>query len=191
MTQTTVFYIPGLGGRYDMLRELALKLWNRTNRRVVFVSMNWTDKTETFQQKKERLHSMIMKAEGQVIVIGESAGAAMGLIITREDPAVKYIAFCGKIGGAASTGDFYYKTVPAFREMLPLADAIRGNLTADEKSRMITVRAYKDIFLSKRDNTIPGVKDITLPSLGHITTIFLGITILRYGLFRAINLLSK
>ena len=191
MTRATVIYMPGLGGTYDGLRAFAVKLWNRPHRKAIFLPLNWTDKNETFEQKKARVQGVISKAEGQVILIGESAGATMGLIIAHENPTIKYIAYCGKIGGAASTGDYYFKRIPAFREMLPLADKIRSELGVEEKSRMRVVRAYKDIFLSLRDNTIPGVKEIILPSFGHLTTIVLGITVLQYGILRAVNQLTK
>lgn len=186
----TVLYLPGLGGNYDPMRKRIIGLWpKKYNARVLL--LDWTDKSESFEQKKARIHDEVSQSQGTVILIGESAGAAMGIIIAHENPAVRFIGFCGKIGGEQSTGDFYFKTVPAFREMLPIADDIRDTLTTEEKSRMVTVRAYKDIFLSHRDNTLPGVKDIVLPSLGHITTIFLGITVLRYGLFRAIRQLTN
>lgn len=186
----TVLYLPGLGGNYDPMRQRIVRFWpKKYNARVLL--LDWTDKSESFEQKKARIHDEVSRAEEKVILIGESAGAAMGIIIAHENPEVGFIGFCGKIGGEKSTGDFYFKTVPAFREMLPIADDIRDSLTSEEKSRMVTVRAYKDIFLSRRDNTLPGVRDIVLPSLGHITTIFLGITILRYGLFRAIKHLAN
>ena len=188
---TTVIYLPGLGGKYDRFRIWALKLWRRRNRNVVFLPMDWTSPHESFLEKKSRVIGVVSDSEGQVVIIGESAGAAMGLLIAREIPHVKFIAFCGKIGGAKSTGSFYYERVPAFADMLPLADTVRSNLTVHEKSRMITVRAYKDMFLSLRDTTIPGVRQIVLPSIGHLTTIVLGITILRFGLFRAIRQLTK
>ncbi|MEO5691086.1 MAG: alpha/beta hydrolase [Candidatus Saccharimonadales bacterium] len=185
----TVLYLPGLGGNYDAFRRLMLRLWpNKYN--VQLVAMNWTDQGETFEQKKSRIQQVIAGADGTVVVIGESAGAAMGLILAHENPAVRFIAYCGKIGGAASTGDYYYKRIPAFHDMLPMADVIRNKITDAEKSQMMVVRAYKDLFLSERDNTIPGVKQIILPSLGHLTTIILGITILRYGLFYAIKRLA-
>jgi hypothetical protein len=191
MNKTTIIYLPGLGGNYDGLRTFAIKRWNRPNRQAIFVPMNWTHKDETFEQKKSRLLKAIEQAEGQVVLIGESAGAAMGLVVAHENPSVKFIAYCGKIGGAKSTGQFYYDRVPAFATMLPRADSIRESLTDTEKSRMRTVRAYKDLFLSLRDNTIPGVKQIVLPSVGHLTTIVLGITIFRYGLLRAVKELTN
>ncbi len=190
MTKITVLYLPGLGGNYDLARKFIIRLWPRTyNARLL--PLDWTDKNESFDQKKARLRDEISKAEGQVVLVGESAGASMGLILAHENPDLKFIGFCGKIGGAKSTGDFYFRTVPAFASMLPQADELRGVLTDNEKSRMMVVRAYKDIFLSLRDNTIPGVQQIVLPSLGHLTTIFLGITVLRYGIFRAIKQLTK
>ncbi len=190
MTKITVLYLPGLGGNYDSARKFIVSLWPRKyNARLL--PLNWTDKNESFEQKKARLHKAISNAEGQVVLVGESAGASMGLILAHENPDLKFIGFCGKIGGAKSTGDFYFRTVPAFATMLPQADGLRDVLTDDEKSRMMVVRAYKDIFLSLRDNTIPGARQIVLPSLGHLTTIFLGITILRYGIFRAVKQLTN
>lgn len=190
MTKITVLYLPGLGGNYDPARKFIIRLWpNKYNARLL--PLDWTDKNESYEQKKARLHKAISNAEGQVVLVGESAGASMGLVLAYENPELKFIGFCGKIGGAKSTGDFYFRTVPAFAKMLPQADGIRNRLTDEEKSRMAVVRAYKDIFLSVRDNTIPGVRQIVLPSIGHLTTIFLGITILRYGLFRAIKKLES
>ena len=191
MTNVTIIYIPGLGGKYDAFRAFALKLWNRSGRRLVFLPMNWTDKNETLEQKKQRIRSEIARAEGQVVLIGESAGAAIGLLMAQENQSLGYIAYCGKIGGAKSTGEHYYKIVPTFHELLPEADHIREQLTDEQKSRMRIVRAYRDLFLSDRDTSLLGVKKITLPSIGHLSTIVLGITILRYGLLRAVKQLTS
>lgn len=190
MTKITVFYLPGLGGKYDNLRSSALKLWPRQYN-ATLLPMNWNDPNESYAQKKARVEDAIARATGQVVLVGESAGASMAFIVASQHPAVKFVGYCGKIGGAASTGDYYYERVPAFADMLPRADTLREQLSDIDKRRMITVRAYKDIFLSLRDNTIDGVRQITLPSFGHLTTIILGITIFRYGLFRAIKILMR
>lgn len=183
----TVIYLPGLGGRYDRQRQLALRFWpKRYNARLL--PMHWTSE-ESYQDKKARVHAAVEQARGQVILIGESAGAAIGLVVASENPRVKFIAYCGKIGGAASTGEEYYERVPAFRELLPQADDVRHAMGESLQSRVVTVRAYKDLFLSERDTSIPGVRDIVLPSIGHLPTIIVGLTLMRYGLFRAIKLL--
>lgn len=181
-----VLYLPGLGGEYDALRARAISWWPKRYN-AVMVPMNWTDKYETLAQKIIRIQQAITQAEGQVILVGESAGAAIGLVVAHENPNVKFVAYCGKIGGAATTGERYYERVPVFRELLPLADAIREKLSDSEKKRMRVVRAYNDRFLSLRDNTIPGVAETILPSIGHLTSIVLGITVLRYALLRAID----
>lgn len=188
-TPIATLYLPGLGGRYDGLRKAAISWWPRKYNAKV-IPMNWTG-DETYEQKKRRVEALVGECEGQVIIIGESAGAAMGLILAHENPQVSYIGFCGKIGGASSTGEYYFDKIPAFREMLPEADRIRSILSTEAKDRMITVRAYKDIYLSLRDNTLPDVRQIVLPSIGHLTTIILGITLLRYGLLRAVRALSE
>lgn len=186
----TVIYLPGLGGEYDAVRRFALKFWPRRHWDVHFLSMDWTDHAESYEQKKARVHEAISKVGGQVVLIGESAGAAMGLVVAYENKSIKLVTLCGKIGGAKSTGQRYYDRVPAFAELLPYADSIRLNLPNAMKTRIITVRAYNDKFLSLRDTTLPGVKQIVLPSIGHLTTIILGITIFRYGILRAIKELT-
>lgn len=190
MEPVTVIYVPGLGGKYDDFRSFALRLWPKKYN-AFLIPMNWTDPHETFEQKKARLEGAIAASSGQVILVGESAGASIAFIVAHEHPSVKYIGFCGKIGGAATTGEHYYRRVPAFKTMLPLADTTRTKLAEADTRRMVTVRAYKDIFLSKRDNTLPGVKQIVLPSFGHLPSIILGITLLRYGLLKAIKILTK
>ncbi len=186
----TTIYLPGLGRKNDGFRQFALGLWPRKYN-AQFLPMNWTDKNETYQQKKQRVLDAISAAEGQVILIGESAGAAIGIVVASENPDIKLVTLCGKIGGAASTGQEYYDRVPTFRELLPAADRARDGLDDESKKRIVTVRAFKDIFLSLRDTTIPGVKQIVLPSIGHLPTIIIAITNFRYGIFKAIRILGE
>ena len=186
----TVLYLPGLAQVKDALRERAISWWpKRYNARLV--PMNWEDQDETFEQKKRRVEDAIAEAEGKVVLIGESAGASMGIIVARENPEVSYIGFCGKIGGAKETGEHYYELIPTFRQALPMADEAKHSLSDTDRKRMMVVRAYRDLFLSKNDNIIPGVRDIVLPSVGHNLSIILGVTLLRFQLFRAIKILTK
>lgn len=177
----TVIYLPGLGTKYDGARKLALGLWPKKRFEVEFIPMKWTERDGTYQEKRDRVLASIDAAakNGEVVLVGESAGAAMAIACFVLRPNLKLITLCGKIGGAKSTGQNYYEIVPSFSKLLPEADKAKVNLTPEQKDRTITIRALKDTLIAESETVIEGVRQVIVPWVGHITTIFLTLTFFR------------
>lgn len=115
MRKFRVIYVPGLGDSFDSARRTALWLWKLWGVQVTLVPMRWNT-SETYEDKYLRLIGEIKK-HNHVIIIGESAGAAMALRATNEMNSVKHcITLCGVCRPTAHIGDGYSNRAPALRQ---------------------------------------------------------------------------
>ncbi len=175
---THIIYIPGLGDKYDNLRVRALKWWPRLHGvSAELVPMNWSSEIE-LQPKIQRLESAVRRAvvDGkQVVVIGESAGAAISLISDVSE-VKKVITICGVANGAINIGDSYNKRAAALR---PAVAELRNREKEDTLPKHIhCFRAAFDEVVYKKHSVAQGATEHVLWSVGHMITIFMALTLL-------------
>lgn len=171
---THYIYIPGLGGSFDLLRRLALLGWRRPNTTVTFVSMNWDDTTENWQQKYTRVKQAMKAArDDKVVLVGESAGGAMALyaFIKNGSKYCQAITICGYNHGAADV-DIGHKTAhPAFYRLVPKVDKALRGLSKDQRTRITTLYSMADKTVRPGHSRIIGAPAIVQRSGGHLRTI--------------------
>lgn len=175
---THIIYVPGLGDRYNDLRLKALKWWPRFHGVTAeFVPMNWSIESD-LASKIQRLETAIRRAvvDGKdVVVIGESAGAAIALIADTSG-IKKVITICGVANGAIQIGDGYAERAAALR---PAVDELRKRETAGKLPENIhSFRPAFDEVVYKKHSVAKGATEHVLWSLGHMITIVLGLTLL-------------
>lgn len=166
-----VIYIPGLGDGYDRARQLAVRYWNSDAVTVCFVAMKWSRKTESFEQKYERIMEVARVARQtneKIVLVGESAGGAMALYTLRQaGSAIDYVVtVCGYNHGASGLARYHETAHPAFYALMPRVDEIVGTMTADERRKITTVYSRLDrvvtpdhtliVGADARSSTIPG-----------------------------------
>lgn len=177
-SNTHVIYLPGLGDKYDSLRSKALKWWPRFHDvSAELVPMNWSTEVE-LQPKIQRVESAIRRAKvdsKEVVVIGESAGAAIALISDSSE-VKKVLTICGVANGAIQIGDGYAKRAAALR---PAVDELRKREVADRLPKNIhSFRAVFDEVVYKKHSVAQGATEHVLWIVGHMITIFMALTLL-------------
>lgn len=178
-----ILYIPGLGDRYDAVRRLGLLTWRRADVAVELVPMRWSDATETFSQKLDRIKAIIDADPSPVVLVGESAGGAMAIAATNAFHAqvMATITLCGMNQGAGNVNPRLYRRNPAFRDALERADLIVPSMNDDTKQRMLVIYSSYDQTVKPKDTLIEGVRSHDLETPGHLTSILLALK-LRSGL---------
>lgn len=175
---THIIYIPGLGDKYDNVRKKALKWWPRFHGvSAELVPMNWSIESE-LAPKIQRLESAIRRAavDGkQVVLVGESAGAAVALLSDTTE-VKKVITICGVANGAIQIGEGYAKRAAALR---PAVDELRKREKSNSLHKNIhSFRASFDEVVYKKHSVAKGATEHVLWSPGHMITIILGLTLL-------------
>lgn len=172
--RTTILYVPGLGHQNDMLRGACLKLWRVWGVEAHLIPMAWDD-GRTFEEKYARLQTEIAKYE-RVILIGESAGAAMVLYAASRDAknVARFVTLCGANNPAMPISDYIHKRSPAFVEAVRSLPRSYANL-----EKIHCYRALHDRVIEKKYSLVPGAKEVIVFSIGHLITISLCLTI--YG----------
>ncbi len=141
------------------------------------VPMRW-ESNETYEQKVARLKQAIARGQqlGYIVsLIGESAGASIALNVAADTPGIRRIV---TIAGVTSSD---LPIWPATQKRSPSFVASAGKINESLKhldpSRIHTIHALIDQTVSPRYNDIPGAHNHQVPSVGHIPTIVLCLTL--------------
>lgn len=180
-SDTLIVYVPGLGDMYDGLRRLALKHWRkkRGTLRVEFVPMRWSDKSDSFESKVERINQVVSRANEneKVVLMGESAGGAMAIGVGLQHQRVdRVVTLCGKNYGSHTVSQHLYRRNPAFQRAMLDADEAVGKITTEERQRLRTVYSSHDPTVGKNDTVVEGVDAYDLKTPGHLFSIALALT---------------
>lgn len=167
-------YIPGLNDRFDFLRRLALRRWETENAKATLVPMRWSDKSETYEQKYQRLEDVItMYKDDEIVLVGESAGGPMALLaLLKLEPQIsQVITICGYNHGADDIEPYRRRNNPAFYAMVRMTDALLPKLTSEIKAKIITVYSRRDHVVAPEHSRIEGSRELALDLKGHTLTI--------------------
>lgn len=144
------------------------------------MQVNWFD-NEPFESKLKRLLETVDKLanQGSVSLIGVSAGASLALAAysLRKDNISSVVFICGKLQNPGGVNESYFRKNPAFRESVFSTPDNLANLTDVDKAKMQTIHAFIDTVVPVRDSKIAGVRDKTIPAIGHVVSISLAITL--------------
>lgn len=180
-------YIPGLGDHYDGGRSYALKFWRLFGLPAQLVPIKWYG-GGTYEDKLQLVLGAAAKAHRdgyEIILIGESAGASLAINAAALLPNItKIVLLAGVNSSKLPIADYYKKRSPAF---VISASAITGSLEQIDTKKIITIRAMIDRVVSPQFNSIEGARTYILPTIGHLTTILLCLTILSPLIIRFIK----
>lgn len=173
-----IIYIPGLGDGYDNIRIRALKTWPFLYKiSTELVPMNWSSEPG-LQPKLQRVEAAIRRAEvdgKKVVLIGESAGAAVALKAYAGGADLhKLITVCGVANPKIPIGESFARRAPALPKAVE--DLQRTNLSKNT-TILHSYRAAYDEVISSSNTVTPGASVHTLWSLGHLITIALCLTL--------------
>jgi hypothetical protein len=170
----TVIYIPGLGDSRVAGQQLAVRTWRLWGVNPELFQMNWAD-GEAFAPKFDRLLKQIDAASkrGSVSIVCASAGAtaAMNAFAARKMVIVGVVCIAGKINNPHAIGDYYRRTNPAFPESAHAAQEALNELTAHDRSKILSIRGMVDPWVPARDSILEGAKNRMTWTSGHALTI--------------------
>ncbi len=171
---THYVYIPGLGDHFTFLRQLALWRWRRQGVDVTLVPMHWSDKTEDYEQKYQRIMKVVSDSGSpEVILVGESAGAPLALLVLHRHAAkvVGIVTICGYNHGAADIIPYRRRRNPALYPLLKGVDSIVPQLTTSQRAAITTLFSTRDRTVTPDHSKIDGARQVELHTRGHMATI--------------------
>lgn len=178
-----ILYIPGLGD-YDRARAFALKAWRVFGVSTQLVSVKWHD-GGTYEEKLAKVRGeaeKAIKAGYKVVLVGESAGASLALNAAATLPKLhRVVLIAGVNSSQLPISPYTKKRSPAFTQS---AAGITKSLEKIDTTKIHTVRALRDAVVSPGFNDIPGAHKHVLPTIGHLATIILCLTILSPSIVR-------
>lgn len=180
----TIIYVTGLSDRNVKLQKIAVSSWRVFSINPILFQTNWADE-KSFSEKLNRLIGIIdnLKAKGhKVSLIGASAGASMVIAANaRRSEKVSGIAFiCGKLRRPEAVGEQYYTENPSFRDAMKQLNTNVAKLNDREKAKIMSIAPLFDETVAKKDTYIRGVKNVVVPTLFHVPSIALCISIFSF-----------
>ena len=175
MKNITILYIPGLGGRYDRLRRIALVSWRIFGVKACLVPMNWYD-GKPLAEKMVRVEEALKSAgkSTPVAIVGESAGASIALLAaTKYKNIHTLITICGVTRPTTPISPYLQYRAPA----LPEAVAQLDGIALASSLSIHSLRSWYDPVVGKEYSTAPTAKVHTLLTPGHLFTILCCLTV--------------
>ncbi|MEP7205055.1 MAG: hypothetical protein ABI716_02585 [Candidatus Saccharibacteria bacterium] len=175
-----IIYVPGLGDHYDGIRRFLLRFWRLYGVRTQLVPMQWYD-GEPYQAKYELIVAAVSAAQEKgycVSLVGESAGASIAMnAFSRDDRLYRFISLCGVNSFHSSISPRILANSPAFKQSLSHLAASQWVAVRARPDSIISMSALSDSVVSVSKNRIKGVKNKRIFSVGHLTSIFLCLSI--------------
>lgn len=173
-----VLYISGLGDKYDGFRAAALKTWRLWGVETELIPMQWNDGS-TYEVKWARIKEAVYKAKqsgSRVAVIGESAGGTMAVRAGADLRLDCMVTISGVTSPATPISPMIFAKSPAFKESLRLLPKFLDKLKTANQPALRFI-GWLDTVVPPTKNQLPNARTVRLPSLGHIATNVIGLTI--------------
>lgn len=179
--QHIILYSTGVGDRTLDSRRRLFSFWRHKDVAVKIVPNNWQI-NEPAADKLSRLLAKIDKyyKEGKhVSIIGESAGASIATqaLAQRGDKLTAVILLCGKSKQSEKIGSAYTNVNPALKEAVTASEAAIASFTEDQKAKVLNLHPFFDSIVPVAETKIAGVRDSTMPVIGHVPGIVFGLTV--------------
>lgn len=172
----SVIYIPGLGDANPRGQLALVKTWRWHGVEPHFFQMNWAD-GEAFAPKLERLLQLIdgQHAKGnKVSLVAASAGAgvAINAFAARKAIVNGVVLIAGWVNFPEDIGQGYRRKNPAFVESAYQVQSSLDMLDFEnDRARIQSRHAVFDPVVAPKYSEVIGGHNVTVPSVGHATTI--------------------
>lgn len=180
-----VIIIPGLGNGVAK-HEWATNRWKYYGIIPHVFDARWIVEEPNFDNKLKRAINLVdsfAKSNKRVSLVGNSAGSSFVFNIfgKRKKSIHRVIINCGRI----RTGDWPWftfdqatATSPSFRESVLMAEKTECTLSKADRAKILTLRPLFDEIVPPSTVSIEGAKNIVIPSIEHMLTISLNMTLL-------------
>lgn len=181
MKKHCILYVPGLGDNYDPLRRFFLKSWRVFGVQTQLAPMSWRD-GRSYENKLQQLGEVIADKYHQgykITLLGESAGGSMVLNAYAKygDMIFRAMTICGKNTAPRTVSSKIYSKNPSFKTSMHQTPKSVEQLTKQERQRFISVHPVHDGYVPVNQTLIPDCQQVCLWSGGHLTTIFLALSL--------------
>ena len=186
--KTHIIYVSGLGDGYDTLRRFCLRFWRIYGVYVEFIPSKWSN-DEDFETKRDRIERAAKSANERgrkVVIMGESAGGSLVLNVYARIPDVihRVVTLCGKNVGPDNVAPRLYTRNRSFQDSMRQVGHSVRSLSLSQRQRITCIYALSDLTVPLADTLIDDCRRLRLWFVGHITTIFFGLTIGSFLLVR-------
>jgi hypothetical protein len=183
----SIIYVPGLGDKNLRNRQKLLNLWHFRNVSIELCSMQWSV-AEPWQDKLQRLLNRIEEcnqAGSSVTLVGESAGASAVVNALKKTDAIDAVVLlCGKSRYPNRVAQYRYKQNPRLQDALTDSDQIARSLSNEQKQKILNLHPLFDPVVPVPETRISGVKNSTMPIIGHATSIVFANTLWSWRIVR-------
>jgi pimeloyl-ACP methyl ester carboxylesterase len=168
-----IIYVTGLGDRKPTMQRRAVWFWRVYGVRPHFFQMNWAD-GEAWQSKFDRLLELIdeLKAQGDVALVGVSAGAAASILAFAERPSdlLGLVLIVAKVNRMDGIQQKYLEQNLAFATVAKDEPAALAALTDKQRQRIMSRYGF-DTFVRKADSDVKGAHNRRVFGVTHFWTI--------------------
>jgi pimeloyl-ACP methyl ester carboxylesterase len=190
-----IIYIPGLGDSNPTSQRRVVATWKWWGVSAELFQMNWQDSV-SWEDKFERLLERIdtVGASGQrIALVGASAGAsaAINAYAARLNEVTGVVCIAGKINRPEAIGPRYRQNNPSFIPSAYQAPESLMKIDGAHRRRILCRYAPIDEVVRRSDSQIPGAHNHLSPTIGHVPTIALGITLGAPGLIHFLKRQAK
>jgi dienelactone hydrolase len=182
----SVVVVTGLGGANPSLSP-SLQFWRHYDLSPIIFDPHWRD-GEPFALKLTRILDLVddlSRAGNKVSLVGTSAGGCAVLDTFTEKPhqIYKVVNICGRLREGTHSGfrSFEKRTAssPAFVQAVAMFADREGNLTQNDRSRILTLHALwgLDELVPAETTYITGATNLMLPVPEHLFSISMALTV--------------
>jgi hypothetical protein len=179
-----VIYIPGLDDQRKGY-ELIINCWKIYGVSPRVYRIGWKDGNNDFKPKLEKLVkeiNVLIKQGNIVSLVGGSAGGSAALNALIEQPKINAVVnLCGRLRAGINVYPSLEKASSkstSFKQSVNLFEKRESTMSKNQRSKVLTLSPFWDEVVPISTITISGAVNRILPSVGHMVTGFLGMTIL-------------
>ncbi len=191
MQRHAVIYIFGLGDQRATGQTLAVRVWRMYGVTPEVFHTYWA----TPGKLADKLAGLLARIDTlteqgyTVSLVGTSAGASAAIhaYAARQDKVHRVVCVCGKLQNPETISAYTYTKNPAFREAMETLDQSLQTLSAEKRSRILSIRPVADNIVPPADTVIPGAASEQVPTTGHALSITFCITVYAGRLLRFIK----
>ena len=181
-----IIVVSGLGDNGRELK-LASTWWKKEGLEPIIFLPHWENEKGVKPKLTRLLRKInIESRDKKILLLGISAGAslAMNAFLMKPEKIEKVVSLCGRLKMGLSKDMIRRKLQEntlkrrAFRESVELLQKNLNKLAKIDKKRILTLSAeFGDEVIPLETSTLPGVKNIMIPAIEHVISIFSAMTV--------------
>lgn len=156
--------------------------------------LGWHDEEKSFKPKLKRLVAEINKYLDQgdaVSLVGGSAGGSAVLNALLEQPKITSVVnLCGRLRQGESVSpslEVAAQRSPSFKDSVLTFESREPSMTPDQRSKVLNLIPLWDEIVPKGTVPLRGATNKTLPSVEHMLSGFIGLTLFSPMIMRFIK----